>query len=106
MTTAEKLAALTEDHARVVDLVAIAMRALDGVTRPDDMDQMTDLTRRLYQHNTPVVYFLVKVVADLAVALADREDVSHEAVVEAMRIYAADYLNMGEALLRSRGIAT
>lgn len=97
------LAGLAEDHAVAIDLIDLNIRALladrPECPGPAEVDEWATLTRAMRRHNSAVVMFLIRIIADLAVDA----DLDHRVLIPMLRGMATTRMDAAERAMTELG---
>lgn len=94
---------LAADHDTAIDLIDLSMQAIranrPGCPAPEDLAEWTRLTRAIQERNSPVVLFLIRIVADMGVQSWPEPDV----LLRTLRGMATDRLEASREMLIELG---
>jgi hypothetical protein len=100
----DKLALIADHHAVVIDMIELTMNLIES-RRPmsaRDRQRWNRLADRLMEHNSPVIVFLVRLVAELAV----QSGVDQQQMLKTLRQKAGQRLDDADRKLRAGGYET
>lgn len=97
----DRITALIDEHATVIDLIDLTMQMLanDEMADPRYQAEWNRLSDQLIDHNSPVIMFLVRLVAELLL----QTPVGREEAVARLRKVAVDRLDYAERVMKARG---